>query len=126
MEFHKQFNIVQIVPYIKKLIFTKKLINDFKNKTVDVTDIITKKYIKIHYIFTKELLIESLNDGFFYKYKINNIIYNSQTYKINKFINYEIDNINKYLNDIDNILFSIKQHILTFELFEPIDILNEY
>ena len=114
------------MPLIKKLLFVKSLIIDVKNNVINMEDVLNKKYIKTHYIFTKELLIDSLHNGFYYKYKCEDYkIHNSEIYIVDKFIKDDIDSLNKYIYDVNNILYKIKQHILTLNLFDVTYILIE-
>lgn len=119
MEIYRQFNIIQIIPYIKKLIYAKSLINNVKLNTMNIKDVLNIKYVKTNYIFTKELLINSLQSGFSYKYKLENYeIHESEIYKIDKFNEHDNNSLTKYIEDVNNVINAIKQHILNLNLFD--------
>ncbi len=119
MEIYKQFNIVQIIPHIKKLIYVKSLINDVKLNIINIQDVLNIKYVKTNHIFTKELLIDSLDIGFSYKYKLKNYeIHDSGIYKINKINQYSKENFDLYIENINNVINSIKQHVSDLNLFD--------
>ena len=121
MEIYKKFNMLQIIPIIKKLLYTKSLINNVKLNIADIKDVINTKYIKQDYIFTKELLFDSLHNGFNYKYKLETYeIFNSIVYKIDKMIEYTDYDLDKYIENIDIVINCITQHVLHSNLFDDI------
>jgi hypothetical protein len=119
MEIYKKFNMLQIIPIIKKLRYAKLLINNAKCNMSNIKDILNTKYIKQDHIFTKELLFDSLHDGFNYKYKLKTYeMFNSIIYKIDKITEYNIYDLDKYIENIDIVIDCIKQHVSYSNLFD--------
>jgi hypothetical protein len=119
MEIYKKFNMLQIIPIIKKLRYAKLLINNAKCNMSNIKDILNTKYIKQDHIFTKELLFDSLHDGFNYKYKLKTYeMFNSIIYKIDKITEYNIYDLDKYIENIDIVIDCIIQHVSYSNLFD--------
>ena len=119
MEIYKKFNMLQILPIIKKLLYTKSLIIDLKYNVTNIKDVLNTKYTKQDHIFTKELLFDSLHNGFSYKYKLETYeMFNSIIYKICKMTEYNICDFDKYIENIDIIINCITQHVLHSNLFD--------
>jgi len=119
MEIYKKFNMLQIIPIIKKLRYAKLLINNAKCNMSNIKDILNTKYIKQDHIFTKELLFDSLHDGFNYKYKLKTYeMFNSIIYKIDKITEYNICDLDKYIENIDIVIDCIIQHVSYSNLFD--------